>query len=215
MAERSDFSFLDEVEATCRLAMDPVATGIDLCLILEREALTAAVEAIAGAEFFLEDVSVLDVTEGYDARYHFRRYDTPGRIELRVIAPHDDPHIPSIAGIFQGAEWHERESMDFYGVIFDGNPNPERLLLIEGSTFKPLEKDDKSRKSYLDLMPEFTITECAEGHPLEELAAKRKAEREVAERKAAEEAKKAEEEAARKAAEEEAAKQSEEAGEAG
>jgi len=64
-------------------------------------------------------------------------------------------------------------------------------------------------------MPEFTIVECAEGHPIEELAAKRQAEREEAERKAAEEAKQAEEEAARQAAEDAAAKQSEEAGEAG
>lgn len=214
MAERSDLSFLDEAEATCRLAMDPATTGIDLCLILERDALVPVVESIDAAGFFIEEVAVLDVAEGYQARYHFRRFDTPGRIELRVTAPHDDPHIPTIANIFQGAEWHERESMDFYGLTFDGNPNPARLLLPEDATFKPLEKDEKSRKSYLDLIPEFTIVECAEGHPIEELAAKRQAEREEAERKAAEEAKKAEEEA-RKAAEEEAAKQSEEAGEAG
>lgn len=48
---------------------------------------------------------------------------------------------PSVSGVFAGANWHEREVYDMYGVVFSGHPNLKRLLLPEDADFHALLKD--------------------------------------------------------------------------
>ncbi|MDR3135089.1 MAG: NADH-quinone oxidoreductase subunit C [Deltaproteobacteria bacterium] len=79
--------------------------------------------------YVLLDISVLEAKEGFLATYHFDSPKEPGRLALRALAPVDNPVLPSLYDVFQGAEWHERESSDFFGVVFFGNPNPVPLLL--------------------------------------------------------------------------------------
>jgi NADH-quinone oxidoreductase subunit C len=54
--------------------------------------------------------------------------------------PKDDPVIDSIAGLFGGAEWHEREAHDMFGIEFAGNPNLSPIYLPEGFIGHPLLK---------------------------------------------------------------------------
>jgi NADH-quinone oxidoreductase subunit C len=56
------------------------------------------------------------------------------------------PEVPSIAGIFKGADWLEREVYDLFGIRFAGHPYMVRLMLPEGWTGHPLRKDYDSRK---------------------------------------------------------------------
>ena len=51
---------------------------------------------------------------------------------LKVNLPADAPKVPSVAGLWDGAGWHERETHDLYGVEFEGNPDLSPLLLYEG-----------------------------------------------------------------------------------
>jgi NADH-quinone oxidoreductase subunit C len=51
------------------------------------------------------------------------------RLVLRLIVPHNAPKAPSISAIFPGADWHELECFDFYGIDFTGHPNLHFLLL--------------------------------------------------------------------------------------
>ncbi|NDC13179.1 MAG: NADH-quinone oxidoreductase subunit C, partial [Actinobacteria bacterium] len=44
------------------------------------------------------------------------------RIRLEVSAPDSDPHIPSLVEVWAGNNWHERETFDLFGIIFDGHP---------------------------------------------------------------------------------------------
>ncbi|MDR2387817.1 MAG: NADH-quinone oxidoreductase subunit C [Deltaproteobacteria bacterium] len=85
----------------------------------------------------LLDLSVLEVKEGFLVTYHFDDFNQPGRVALRVLVDHEDPRLPSLCSIYQGAEWHERESSDFFGVVFSGNSNPIALILPDDFSGRP------------------------------------------------------------------------------
>ena len=51
------------------------------------------------------------------------------------------PSLPSIYGLFRGADWQERETFDMYGIQFEGHPHPKRLLMPEDWKGWPLRKD--------------------------------------------------------------------------
>jgi len=44
-----------------------------------------------------------------------------------VSAPDGDPHIPTLYGVYPTSDWHERETYDFFGIIFDGHPSLARI----------------------------------------------------------------------------------------
>ena len=61
--------------------------------------------------------------------------------QITVDVPRDVPEIDSIAPLYGGANWHERETYDMFGIIFKGHPRLERILLPQDYTFFPLRKD--------------------------------------------------------------------------
>jgi len=63
---------------------------------------------------------------------------------LRVIAvdlPRDDPRVPSVTGLWPGAEWMEREAYDMFGIVFEGNRDLRRVYMPADYTSFPLRKD--------------------------------------------------------------------------
>ncbi|GAA3143492.1 hypothetical protein GCM10010466_38110 [Planomonospora alba] len=70
-------------------------------------------------------------------------YDPDARVRLllRTRVPREDPRLPSATGVFRGANWHERETFEMFGVVFDGHPNLVPLLLPEGFEGFPLRKE--------------------------------------------------------------------------
>lgn len=63
------------------------------------------------------------------------------RLSVEVALPEADPHVPSIVGIYPGNNWHERETYDFFGVIFDGHPALTRILMPDDWPGHPQRKD--------------------------------------------------------------------------
>ncbi len=63
------------------------------------------------------------------------------RAVIRTRVPRADPELPTISPVFPGANWHERETHDFFGIRFTGHPNLTPFLLPEDATFHPLRKD--------------------------------------------------------------------------
>ena len=125
---------------------NPARSGSAWSAFLAATELVKAAEALLQAGYHLEDVCGLDAQEGALCVYHFDHFTKPGRVTLRVLAPHDDPTFPSIAPLFHGAEWHERETYDFYGFTFSGNPNHVPLLLPDDMAHvNPLCKDEAAR----------------------------------------------------------------------
>lgn len=63
------------------------------------------------------------------------------RVRLEVSAPDSDPHIPSLFAIYPTNDWHERETYDFFGIIFDGHPSLARIEMPDDWQGHPQRKD--------------------------------------------------------------------------
>ncbi|WP_277454331.1 NADH-quinone oxidoreductase subunit C [Janibacter sp. DB-40] len=74
--------------------------------------------------------------------YHLLSITHGGRrLRVEVTAPDADPHIPSIVEVYPGADWHERETWDMFGVVFDGHPALTRILMPDDWAGHPQRKD--------------------------------------------------------------------------
>jgi len=76
----------------------------------------------------------------FDVVYHFLSPKLNRRIRVKIEVGEDVP-VPSITGVFIGADWFEREAYDLYGVVFVGHPDMRRLLTDYGFEGHPLRKD--------------------------------------------------------------------------
>ena len=63
------------------------------------------------------------------------------RIRLEVSVPDADSHIPSLVEVWAGNNWHERETFDMFGIIFDGHPGLTRILMPDDWQGHPQRKD--------------------------------------------------------------------------
>jgi NADH-quinone oxidoreductase subunit C len=115
---------------------------------------SAEAEKIVKVVTFLRDdprcrfVNIIDITavdwpareKRFDVVYHFLSPYQNTRIRVKVQTDEVTP-VPSIIGVFPGAEWFERETWDMYGVMFTGHPDMRRLLTDYGFEGHPLRKD--------------------------------------------------------------------------
>ncbi|WP_426661229.1 NADH-quinone oxidoreductase subunit C [Rhodanobacter aciditrophus] len=78
----------------------------------------------------------------FAAVIHLLSIEHNQRLRLRVFCEDDSlPLVPSVTGIWPGANWFEREAFDLYGIIFDGHPDLRRILTDYGFVGHPFRKD--------------------------------------------------------------------------
>ncbi len=75
------------------------------------------------------------------AVYHFLSITHNRRIRVEVTASDADPHIPSIVAVYPTCDWHERETWDFFGIVFDGHPALTRIAMPDDWPGHPQRKD--------------------------------------------------------------------------
>ena len=75
------------------------------------------------------------------AVYHLLSIRHNRRIRLEVSVPDADPHIPSLMEVYPTCDWHERETWDFFGIIFDGHPALTRIEMPDDWKGHPQRKD--------------------------------------------------------------------------
>ncbi|HEY3954316.1 MAG TPA: NADH-quinone oxidoreductase subunit C [Streptosporangiaceae bacterium] len=63
------------------------------------------------------------------------------RLRLEVSVPDADPHLPSLTGVYPTCDWHERETWDFFGIIYDGHPALTRIEMPDDWKGHPQRKD--------------------------------------------------------------------------
>ena len=63
------------------------------------------------------------------------------KVFLKLDLPRDGAKAPSLAGLFEAADWQERETFDLYGIRFDGHPNLSKILTPDFISGHPLRKD--------------------------------------------------------------------------
>lgn len=135
--------------------MDP-ERGTDGCDSVWKDELTlfVAPSAVLPVMFFLKDhssaqfKSVMDVCgvdyptreNRFEVVYNLLSVRHNARIRVKTYANETTP-VPSIAEVFQGANWYEREVYDMFGVFFSGHPDLRRILTDYGFEGHPLRKD--------------------------------------------------------------------------
>ncbi len=95
---------------------------------------------------FLMDVTGIDWSEEASPRftgvYHFLSPSTHEYLRLAVDCADDEsPTLPSLANLFPAADWHERETFDMLGIVYEGHPNLKRILMWDDYPFHPLRKE--------------------------------------------------------------------------
>lgn len=93
---------------------------------------------------FLENLCGVDYlgrTPRFEVVYHLLSYTNKHRICLKVGVPATNLHVPTLTGVWQTANYQERETFDMFGIVFDGHPALDRILMPEDWTGHPLRKD--------------------------------------------------------------------------
>lgn len=75
------------------------------------------------------------------AVYHFTSMTHNRRIRVEVSIPDADPHLPSLCGVYPAVDWHERETFDMFGIVFDDHPALTRILMPDDWPGHPQRKD--------------------------------------------------------------------------
>jgi NADH-quinone oxidoreductase subunit C len=75
------------------------------------------------------------------AVYHFVSITYNRRLRLEVTCPDADPRVPSIVSLYPTCDWHERETYDFFGIVFDGHPALTRIEMPDDWVGHPQRKD--------------------------------------------------------------------------
>ncbi len=87
------------------------------------------------------DYSGMGLEPRFAVVYYLYSPSSRRRVALKVPVDESDAVVPSVVEVFPGANWHERETFDMFGIRFDGHPNLERILMPEDATGFPLRKD--------------------------------------------------------------------------
>ena len=107
----------------------------------------------------LADLSAADYlprAPRFEVVYHLVCLGTPGfpssepsaprRLRVKVAVPNDDPHVPTVTGVWPAAGWLEREVWDMFGVTFADRPDIKRILMYPEFAGHPLRKDYPIKK---------------------------------------------------------------------
>ena len=112
---------IDRYHDVCRFLRDEPEFACDYC------------DFTTGVDFG-PDTGFEVVTHLYSTSHHHN-------VRVKVKLPHQDPVCPTICDLFPTANWHERETIEMFGIAFEGHPQPVKLLLSEPFEGHPLRKD--------------------------------------------------------------------------
>lgn len=109
---------------------------------------------------FLTDLTGVQFPENTNKEfavvYHLHSFENNLRVRIKVYLSKEDIHIPTATNVFLTANWMERETFDFYGIIFDGHPNLIRILNIDEMDYHPMRKEypleDATREDKIDAL---------------------------------------------------------------
>jgi NADH-quinone oxidoreductase subunit C len=117
-------------------------------LVVQREHILAVIEYLAKEPSlgftFLSDITVVDrfpLEPRFEVNYQLLSLDRQERLRIRVKLGGKEPSIGSVTPLFPTANWHERESFDLFGIVFEGHPDLKRIVMPDDWQGYPLRKD--------------------------------------------------------------------------
>jgi NADH-quinone oxidoreductase subunit C len=120
----------------------------EITVVVHAASLVAVCQALRSDPALAMDM-VIDITavdwyrteQRFEVVYHLYSLQHKHYIRLRVPIEEDQPVVPSVTGIWAGANWHERETFDMFGIRFTGHPDLRRMYMPEEFEHHPLRKD--------------------------------------------------------------------------
>ncbi len=124
-------------------AVDYAVKGYHLEAQLPPDQVVAAASLLDQGGFALDTITGVDwlAAGEMEVVYDYFHPRVTLRVAIRCRIPRADPVVPTISPVFPGANWHERETHDFFGIRFAGHPNLTPFLLPEDADYHPLRKD--------------------------------------------------------------------------
>ncbi len=126
-----------------------VARG-ETTLVVDRTQLPAVLEELrTDGELAFDFLSSVTATDWpgrvprYWVSYELGSTRHHHRLRVKVGLAEDDARLPSVTSLFPTADWHERETFDLYGIVFDDHPHLSRILLPDGWEGHPLRKTEE------------------------------------------------------------------------
>ena len=90
---------------------------------------------------YLRCLSGIDQMEqGLEVAYNLYSFKHAHNVTIKTVLPADNPELPTVTTVWNGALWHERETHEMFGIVFQGHPDLRPLLLEEGLGYHPLLK---------------------------------------------------------------------------
>ena len=122
---------------------DAKAKGYHLDVTVAPDQVIAAAKIMDQHGFGIDAVTGVDwmAAGQMEIVYDFFHPTSPLHVVVRTRVPRDKAELPTIQEVFAGANWHERETHEFFGIKFLGHPDLSPLLLPEDATYHPLRKD--------------------------------------------------------------------------
>jgi NADH:ubiquinone oxidoreductase subunit D/NADH:ubiquinone oxidoreductase subunit C len=128
-----------------RLGVEVKVSGSDLVVEVPRERWVEVARALrddpAVEARFFSFLTAVDGKESMTLVTYLRSLSGKLSLAMRTSLPREAPEVPSLCGVWPGANWHEREAWDMFGIRFQGHPDHRRILLWEGYPGHPLRKD--------------------------------------------------------------------------
>ncbi len=125
---------------------EAVSESSDQAVVVKSEALLEVAEYLKkspGLDFnFLNSVTAVDYYDYFEVVYHLTSLEHNHGLVLKTRCyDRENPAVPSVIGLWRGADFQEREIYDLMGIRFEGHPNLKRIVLWEGFEGHPLRKD--------------------------------------------------------------------------
>nr|WP_265520997.1 NADH-quinone oxidoreductase subunit C [Oerskovia sp. JB1-3-2] len=132
-----------------RVVVDPPGPHAELTLHVHRDHLLEVVQALRDDQDLRFEMTLgvsgvhypHDVGRELHAVYHLTSITHGRTLRLEVAVPDADPHIPSTTAVYPANDWHERETWDFFGIVFDGHPALARIEMPDDWPGHPQRKD--------------------------------------------------------------------------
>jgi NADH-quinone oxidoreductase subunit C/D len=101
--------------------------------------------------------------ERFEVVLHLYSVSKGRRVRLKCPVPEAEPRIPTLTGVFKGANWFEREAWDLYGIVFTGHPNLTRILTHDDFVGHPMRKDYPAARRHVLRRPRERLLSEGEG----------------------------------------------------
>jgi|GEM_PF-357085 len=152
-------------EVLSDIELTPYQTAGDVAIVVQREDLPRVMKTAKEhprlALDYLRCLSGVDTYKELEVVYHLYSFRHKHSVQVKASCSYDEPHMPTVSHLWQTANWHERETKELFGIIFDGHPDLRPLLTEEGLGYyilrksHPLAEIEEWQEDYLKLAAEL------------------------------------------------------------